>query len=82
MTVEEFKALIKQRYVIRCGNISERNSVLELMVLLGYRVNSAAMEYLNPGNVDDEYLYPGMSSYKDVICCWKRIGGAKKYRVL
>ena len=77
MTVEEFKALIEQRYVIRCSDIFERNSVLELLVLLGYRVNSASMEYLEPGNVDDVYLHPGMSSYENVICCRRRIDDAK-----
>lgn len=77
MTVEKFKALIEQRYVIRCDDISERNLVLELLVLLGYRVNSASMEYLNPGNMDDKYLHPGMSSYENVICCRRRIDDVK-----
>lgn len=77
MTVEKFKALIEQRYVIRCSDISERNSVLELLILLGYRVNDASMEYLKPGNVDDKYLHPGMGSYEDAICCYKIIGSVK-----
>lgn len=77
MTVDEFKTLIDQHYVIRCGDISERNSVLELLVSLGYNVNRASMEYLKPGNVNDEYLHPGMASYEDMICCMRGIRDSK-----
>ena len=80
MTVVEFKDLIDQHYVVRCSDIAERNSVLELLIFLGYKVNESSMEYLKPGNVDDEYLHPGMSSYENVICCMRGVRDIKNIR--
>lgn len=69
MTIAEFRVLVEQHFTIRCNNISERNAVLELLILLGYKVNDNSMGYLVPGNTDDRFLHPVMSSYESIICC-------------
>lgn len=69
MTIDKFKELIGQRYAVICGDIYERNAVLELLIYLGYEVNNSSMEYLKPGNTSDRFLHPVMNQYGDEICC-------------
>lgn len=75
MTIAEFRVLVEQRFTIRCNNISERNAVLEQLILLGYKVSNNSMKYLVPGNTDDRFLHPVMNSYESIIL-WCRCTGS------
>ena len=69
MTVDEFKSLINRRYAVRCDNIFERNTTIELLLALGYEINIPSLEYLTPGNDDFVYPHPVMESRGHQICC-------------
>lgn len=71
MTREEFITEVEGGRIIYCSCIEERNDVLQYLLNCGFEIGEASLEYLEPGNCDDEYLSPGIGTSSEHISCYR-----------